>query len=63
MDNRPNHGALEARMTLLEEALAEYAHLYGLTERARVAFRAVSPKRMDGEAEALDNSRAPGREP
>ncbi len=54
--------ALEAHIALLEEALAEYAHRYGMTERARAAFRAGAPKRMDGGAEALDDGEAPGQE-
>jgi hypothetical protein len=34
----------EARIARLEEALAEYALHYGLTERARALFREAAPK-------------------
>jgi hypothetical protein len=63
MDNTTGCRAFQGRIALLEDALAEYAHRYGLTERARAAFRAASPIRVNGKAEALDKGGAPGREP
>ena len=48
MDNITGCRALQARIAVLESALAEYAHSCGLTEGARAAFRAAASDRMDG---------------
>ena len=57
MTNTAARAQAEARIVLLEEALAEYAMRYGLTERARALFRegALSSRqetRADGPAPA-----------
>lgn len=57
MDNITGCRTLQARIAVLESALAEYAHSYGLTEGARAAFRAAASDRMDGEAESLIHGR------